>query len=294
MLVFTAIFLPLGYGSLRLWDLVLAHMHLEPYSAPGMLIGIALPTAALVLPSWIMAKFEGRSLADYGLPWRRAFCRQYWQGAAISFVSITAMLLAFRLCGEFSFGTLALHGADIWKFAAAWAVPMFLGALLEDFLYRGYLLFTLTTGIGFWPAAVVSSLVMGGMHYFNPGGHGLGPVVTTEYCLITCLILRRTGDLWMPLGLHSAWNYSALFIYSIPSGGQTVLGHLMNSSLHGPVWMTGGSYGPEGSWSNMILLTIWAVGFSLWLRGVKYPNPNAIAHPSSLITKAGMSGAPAR
>jgi len=277
MLFFLAILLPLGYGSLRLSDVVLDRMRLELSSAAGLLIGIGVPTAALVFVSWIMAMFEGRSLADYGLPWRRAFCRQYWQGAAVSFTSLTVMLLVLRLCGAFSFGSLALHGADIWRLAAAWTLPMFLGALLEDFLYRGYLLFTLTTGIGFWPAAVVSSLVMGGMHYFNPSGHGLGPIVTTEYCLITCLILRRTGDLWMPLGLHSAWNYSAVFIYGIPSGGQTAIGHLMNSSLHGPVWMTGGSYGPEGSWSNVILLTVWAAGFSLWLRGVKYPNPEAIA-----------------
>jgi hypothetical protein len=73
-------------------------------------------------------------------------------------------------------------------------LDFFLAALLEDLTYRGYLLFTLTTGIGFWPAAVVTSLLMGGMHYFNPGGHGLGPFVIF-YCLVTCLIVRRTGDL---------------------------------------------------------------------------------------------------
>jgi len=50
----------------------------------------------------------------------------------------------------------------------------------------------------------------------------------------------------------------------------------MNSSLHGPVWLTGGTFGPEGSWPNVILLTIWAIGFSLWLRGVKYPDPAAV------------------
>jgi len=211
LLIFLALLLPLGYGAISIADLLLNRLHADFYTALGSLIGMGCPAAALFLISWIMAKIEGRSLAAYGLPWRRAFCRQYWQGAAISFTSLTALLVALRLCGVFSFGSLALHGADIWTHAAAWTVPLFLSALLEDFTYRGYFLFTLTTGIGFWPAAIVSSLVMGGMHYFNPGGHGLGPIATTEYCLLTCLILRRTGDLWMPIGIHSAWNYGQRF-----------------------------------------------------------------------------------
>ena len=276
LLIFLALFLPLGYGTLWVSDLWLNRLHLEVDTALGMDIGIGLPAIALFLVSGVMARIEGRSLAAYGLPWRRAFCRQFWQGAAISFLSLTVLLLVFRWLGVFSFGSLALHGADIWKQAAAWIIPMFLGALTEDFLYRGYFLFTLTTGIGFWPAAIVSSLIMGGTHYFAPGGHGLGPIATTEYCLLTCLILRRTGDLWMPLGLHAGWNYSAIFIFSIGSGGRTVLGHLMDPSLHGPTWLTGGQYGPEGSWSNVILLTVWAIGFSLWLRGVRYPDPAAV------------------
>ncbi len=282
LLIFLALLLPLGYGAIRVSDLWLNRLHAELNTALGLTIGFGLPAIAIFLVSGIMAKIESRSIAAYGLPWRRAFCRQFWQGAAISFLSLSILLLVFRLSGAFSFGSLALHGEDIWKQAVVWTVPMLLVALVEDFLYRGYFLFTLTTGIGFWPAAVLSSVVMGGMHYFNPGGHGLGPIATTEYCLLTCLILRRTGDLWMPLGLHSGWNYSAVFIYGIPSGGQMASRHLMNSSLHGPSWLTGGQYGPEGSWSNVILLTIWVIGFALWLSGVRYPNPAAVPDPRGL------------
>ena len=115
--------------------------------------------------------------------------------------------------GSFSFGSPALHGADIWKYGALWTLPLFLSALFEDFLYRGYLLFTLTSGIGFWPAAVVTSLLMGGAHYFNPGGHGLGPVTAFLYCLATCVVIRRTGDLWMALGIHAAWSWGEVFFY---------------------------------------------------------------------------------
>ena len=66
--------------------------------------------------------------------------------------------------------------------------------------------------------ALVTSLLMGVMHYFNPAGHGLGPVAATTYCLVTCLILRRTGDLWMPLGIHLGWDWAR--VTSTASTGQ--------------------------------------------------------------------------
>jgi membrane protease YdiL (CAAX protease family) len=279
LLIFFAILFPIGYAANGIVDLTMQRLHAEFFTPLGGTIVIGGLAAGLLLASWIVARIEGRTLADFGLPWRRAFCLQFWQGAAISFASLTALLLVLRLSSAFSFGSQALHGADIWKYAAAWTVPLFLSALLEDFFYRGYLLFTLTTGIGFWPAAVVSSFLMGGAHYFNPGGHGLGPVAATLYCLVTCLVLRRTGDLWMPLGIHSAWNWGEVFFYGVPSSGQSAHGHLFNASFHGPAWLTGGAFGPEASWLNIVLLVIWWFVFSTWLRGVKYPNPAAIPDP---------------
>ncbi len=152
-------------------------------------------------------------------------------------------------------------------------------AILNRLNYRGYVLFTLTTGIGFWPAAIFTSLLMGGAHYFNPGGRGLGPVSATAYCLVTCLILRRTGELWMPLGIHSAWSWGEVFFYLVPSSGQVAQGHLLNANLHGSAWLTSGTFGPEASVIELIVLAIWWFGFSAWLHGVKYPNPAAIPDP---------------
>ena len=199
LLIFFAILVPLGIGAGRIIDLLLSKLQADMYTPLGGLAVMGTLVIALLLASNIMARIERRRISDFGLPWRRAFCRQFWQGAAISFSSLTALLFVLWLAGAFSFGSPALHGADIWKYGALWTLPLFLSALFEDFLYRGYLLFTLTSGIGFWPAALVTSLLMGGAHYFNPGGHGLGPLAAFLYCLATCVVIRRTGDLWMAL-----------------------------------------------------------------------------------------------
>src|ERR1700675_2118371 len=45
-----------------------------------------------LLASWIMGRIEGRTIADYGLPWRRMFRVQFWQGVLLGFASITGLL----------------------------------------------------------------------------------------------------------------------------------------------------------------------------------------------------------
>jgi uncharacterized protein len=276
LLIFIAILVPLGYGVSRGVDTVIRSMQADFSTPLGDVLSIDLLLVPLLIATWIMGRIERRTLADYGLPWQRAFGRRFWQGAGFGFVSFTILLLVMRLAGVFSFGPIGLRGFDVWKYAVAWAVLLFLGALLEDFLYRGYLLFTLTTGIGFWPAAIVTSLLMGGLHYFNPSGHGLGPVSATMYCLVTVLVLRRTGDLWMPLGIHSAWAWGEVYFYGVPDSGYRANGHLFAAGFHGNSLLTGGGFGPEASIFTLVLMAIWGVIFSVWLRGVRYPSPVAL------------------
>jgi uncharacterized protein len=278
LLIFLALILPLGYGAGLIIDRIIGPNQDRATPLQGaIMMGIYI--VPLLVATWIMTRIEGRSFADYGLPWQRAFGKPFWQGAAIGFASLAALLFVLRFAGVYSFGPLALHGVEILKYGAAWTLPLFISVLLEDFLYRGYLLFTLTTGIGFWPAAVITSLLMGGMHYFNPGGHGLGPVAATLYCLVTCLVIRRTGDLWMPMGIHAAWGWGVVFFFGLPSSGFPGSGHLLNGSVHGPTWLTGGEFGIEASVANLILLTLWGVGFFVRLHGVKYPNPASVPDP---------------
>jgi len=51
----------------------------------------------------------------------------------------------------------------------------------------------------------------------------------------------------MPIGFHAAWNWGETFFYGVPESGFPPKGHLFNPTFAGPVWLTGGSAGPEGS-----------------------------------------------
>jgi hypothetical protein len=97
LLIFFAMLVPLYFGTGPIIDFAMRRVHQEISTPVGALVVFSITFAVLFLASGIMARIEGRSIADYGLPWRRAFCGQFWQGAAISFVSLTALLCVLVL-----------------------------------------------------------------------------------------------------------------------------------------------------------------------------------------------------
>src|SRR5437588_7925988 len=130
--------------------------------------------AALVLaafaPALLMAHLEERRVDEYGLPRRHAFGKMFWAGAAWGLAAISVLMIALRGVHAFYFGHPVLHGGRILKFAVFWAVYFVLVGLFEEFLLRGYTLYTLAGDIGFWPAAVLLSWAVGAMHFRKPGG----------------------------------------------------------------------------------------------------------------------------
>jgi len=224
-----------------------------------------------LLASWIMGRIERRTIADYGLPWRRMFRVQFWQGAALGFAAITFLLLAMRIVGVFHFQGIALHGAAIALWGIGYALVFILVALREEFRARGYGLFTLTAGIGFWPAAIISAAYFGYSHHGNSGEDWIGLFNAGAFGLLACFLLRRTGNLWMPIGLHMAFDWGETYFYGVADSGQTLPGHLLNSSSSGLAWLSGGTVGPEGSLlCTLMVVIIWLI-CAACLRQVKYP-----------------------
>jgi hypothetical protein len=55
-----------------------------------------------------------------------------------------------------------------------------------------------------------------------------------------------TGRIWLGLGLHFAWNFVQGPILGFILSGHPVDHALFHVDDLGPVWLTGGLYGPEG------------------------------------------------
>src|ERR1700731_4715509 len=62
------------------------------------------------------------------------------------------------MLGSYHFGTLAIHGTGILRWATFWGAFFILVGLYEEFAFRGYVQFTLAQAVRFWPAAIVLSV----------------------------------------------------------------------------------------------------------------------------------------
>ncbi|HET7872166.1 MAG TPA: type II CAAX endopeptidase family protein, partial [Terriglobales bacterium] len=229
------------------------------------LIGISDLVAFLIflLVSWIMSRIERQRVANYGLPLRKTTITRFCTGWLFwGFLPLSIVLLIMRAFHVFYFGNLALHGRQILVWGLIWGFAFLMVGLFEEYSLRGYALHTLADGIGFWPAAIVLALVFARLHMGNSGETRIGVVATGFFALFAAATLRATGDLWLAVGAHAGWNWGQSFFYGVNDSGMQAPGHLLNSTQQGPIWLTGGTVGPEGS---VITLVLWALMMVLFL-----------------------------
>jgi CAAX protease family protein len=207
----------------------------------------------------LMAHFERRAPAVYGLPAVGAFGKLFWQGIILGFVEISVLLGLIGALGGYSFGVLALQGTEILRWALIWAVIFVFVGLFEEFLFRGYTLYTLADGMRFWPAAVLLAGLFGAAHLMNAGEGIVGASSVFMIGMVFAFALKRTGNLWLVVGWHASFDFGETFLFSVPNSGGVFEGHLSQAALHGPAWLTGGTVGPEGSVFSFLTMAAAAV-----------------------------------
>jgi uncharacterized protein len=281
--------------------------------SPGrLLIQEVFSLVVIFAAALIMAQIERRPAGVYGLPLRNAFGKLFWQGCLIGLIEVSTLVGLIAALGGYSFGGFALHGGELLRWGLLWAVFFVTVGLFEEFLFRGYIQFTLadmgfwTAGIlfsalfwrlhmshrgdgvgfllaamwlvliigrvrsgarsensnviGFWPAAILLSLLFGRVHLDNPGEGWVGAAGVVAIGLIFAFTLRRTGNLWLAVGWHASFDFGETFLYSVPNSGIVFQGHLSNASLlQGKAWLTGGTVGPEGSVFSFLTMGILAI-----------------------------------
>jgi membrane protease YdiL (CAAX protease family) len=225
---------------------------------------------AAIAPGFVMARLEQRPFGEFGLPARGAFERNFWIGSLWGVAWLSVLMLVLRGVGAFRFGSFAVHDGRAVKFAFYYATFFLMTGFFEEFLWRGYSQWVLTRAMNFWPAAVLLSISFGAIHAGNSGESKVGLLAVVIMGLFFCFTLRRTGTLWWAVGFHMSWDWGESFVYSVPDSGSMATGHLLNSSFHGPAWLTGGTVGPEGSYLIFVLLAALWVVFDRVYPDVKY------------------------
>lgn len=232
---------------------------LDPYSPQFVGLADLLDFASAYAAAVLIARMERLTPGVYGLPLPQAFGKSFWQGILLGLGEVSLLVGLIAALGGYSFGPVAVHGADALRWASLWAIAFVFVGLSEEFLFRGYAQYTLAQSIGFWPAAVTLSVVFGAVHLRNHGEGIIGAASVVVTGLVFVFALRRTGSLWLAVGWHASFDFGETFLYSVPDSGLVFDHHLSNSALHGATWLTGGTVGPEGSIFSFVTMGISAL-----------------------------------
>lgn len=227
----------------------------------------------LLLLAWIMSKIERRKMGVYGLPLQKSLFSSFFTGYLLwGFLPLAFLLLVLRALRVFYFGDVSRLNLQILGWGLLWWVFFLLVGLFEEYCFRGYFLYTLGDGIGFWPAAIIQAILFARVHMGNGGETRIGIVATAFFALFAAATLWRTGNLWLAVGAHAGWDWGQSFFFGVSDSGLQVPGHFLNPHVvSGPDWLTGGSVGPEGSVVTLILWALMTVVFLLLYRKRREP-----------------------
>ncbi|MFI6518100.1 lysostaphin resistance A-like protein [Spirillospora sp. NPDC050679] len=205
-------------------------------------VGIGLAVAAVACYHWLCRTVELRpdisELEETGR-WSRL-----GRGTVLGFGLFAGVMALIAVCGG-------------WQ-EVSWGSPGgFLGtaglmasvAVTEELLFRGVVFRIMEERTGTVIALVVSMLLFGAIHLVNANATlwGAFAIALTGGAMLAAAYIA-TRSLWLPIGLHFAWNFTQVGIFGATVSGSDVPSEgLLNVTLSGPAALTGGAFGPEAS-----------------------------------------------
>ena len=200
--------------------------------------------AAAVANAVALRIWEHGQLADIGMQWTRASRWNLLLGIA---GGVAAGLFAVLAPVAVRLSWLERPpGAYVqWPSLVFVTVLLLFGAVGEEMLFRGYAFQYLIGKMGPFATILPFGVLFGIVHGNNPNLNWLGLLNTAAWGVLLGFAFLRSGDLWLPIGLHFGWNWALpLFGANLSGYGMTVTGVLTHSNAS--TWWTGGNYGPEG------------------------------------------------
>lgn len=217
--------------------------------------GVAALAAALLALAVAARFIDHRPLREFGFRMDRGWWLDLSFGLALGALLMTGVFLAELGAGWIQV-TDTLESPPGVGFATAVAFPLVTFVCVgisEEALARGYLLKNVAEGLdspfGTKAALVlawlVSSMVFGILHAFNPNASAVSTFNIFLAGLLLGLGYVLTGQLAIPIGLHVTWNLFQGSVYGFPVSGIAFPTEFVSIDQGGSVLVTGGPFGPE-------------------------------------------------
>jgi membrane protease YdiL (CAAX protease family) len=260
----------IGAGEQFLMDAVNAGNNLRIFvgstiSHAGMVAVILLVTIPVIRSVFKKPGLEGLYPTS-GKQWKEIFI-----GMAIASLAMLIIFLLEYALGFVRFSGFALQGQSfVTWLRTAWLALLVtvVTAINEEVLFRGLLLQGIEISWDKWGALFISSIIFGGSHILATGANESNwldfiPLLALPGVMLGWAYLR-TGNLWLATGIHFAWNLFQNDILNLTGiyGSDTHFG--LETSLTGPAWAVGTSYGIEVGAAGIFGLLLVCAGIWWW------------------------------
>jgi membrane protease YdiL (CAAX protease family) len=207
--------------------------------------------ATFVMLRWI----DRRRLSSVGFPYHGKIMREIILGFLIGTLMIGTVVGAELIVGAVrlhlrsNLGVLLL----LRNFGLSFLFFAYFAAG-EELIFRGYPYQTLVEGMGALSATILMSLIFGLLHLMNPDASIFSTLNTALAGALLSVAYLKTRTLYLPFGIHFAWNFMQSFVLSLPVSGLITNRTIFVPTDYGPDWLTGGRYGPEAGIGTTVVM----------------------------------------
>lgn len=224
--------------------------------------------AAAVIASAICARaLERRSLGSVGFRLHRRWKRDFALGSLMGAASLAIAVGIAAGAGALAFDVHTRGWATLVRGFVIVCLFFVVAGATEELIFRGFPFQALVHNLGGARAVAITSLLFGLAHVSNPSATAFSTINTILAGIWLGLAYLMTRSLWLATALHWSWNFAMAFIFGLPVSGFTTLGELalLRGKIAGPMWISGGSYGPEAGVAATVALilstlAIWKCG----------------------------------
>lgn len=208
--------------------------------------------------------------------WRRAMV-SFWQGTGLRIdihtwvnlgvgVIIGFLVMVGIFAVEWGSGVLQVNGVHAPDTGfLGWLLILIIAAFWEEFIFRSLMLNGLQVIVRKrWLAVIIMAIFFGLAHAGNPNASALSVFGNSVGSLMYAVAFLGSGRIWMPIGLHFAWNFFQGPVLGFPVSGIDMGGLVQQTSV-GSDLIAGGGYGPEAGLVGMAFRFV-AIGLLIgWL-----------------------------
>lgn len=182
---------------------------------------------------------ERRSVTELSLS---SSIKELASGTVIGVVLFSATIGVLWTLGYYQ-----VSGMNEWIDIFPWLVLAIISGVSEELIFRGLLFRVVEESLGSWLALAISALIFGLLHLANPNATLWGGIaIAIEAGVMLAAAYMYTRRLWLPIGIHFAWNFTQGAIFGVAVSGNEAKG-LLQSTLSGPSLLSGGDFGAEAS-----------------------------------------------